>query len=44
MPVREAAVMDARANERTNERTVWMNGEFMPDSQALVLFRDRSFF
>lgn len=31
--------MDARANERT----VWMNGEFMPESQAVVPFRDRSF-
>lgn len=31
--------MDGRANERT----VWMNGEFMPESQAVVPFRDRSF-
>ena len=31
--------MDARANERT----VWMNGEFIPESQALVPYRDRSF-
>jgi branched-chain amino acid aminotransferase len=31
--------MDARANERT----VWMNGNFMPESQALVPYRDRSF-
>ena len=31
--------MDARANERT----VWMNGEFMPESKALVPYRDRSF-
>ena len=28
---------------RTNERTVWMNGEFMPESKALVPYRDRSF-
>jgi branched-chain amino acid aminotransferase len=32
-------MMDTRANERT----VWMNGEFMPESKALVPFRDRSF-
>ena len=31
--------MDARANERT----IWMNGEFKPESQALVPYRDRSF-
>ena len=30
-------------DERANERTVWMNGEFMPESQAVVPFRDRSF-
>ncbi|MFK7942065.1 MAG: aminotransferase class IV [Paracoccaceae bacterium] len=28
---------------RANERTVWMNGQFMPESQALVPYRDRSF-
>ena len=28
---------------RANERVVWMNGEFIPESQALVPFRDRSF-
>ena len=32
-------MVDARANERT----VWMNGTFMPESQALVPYRDRSF-
>ena len=26
-----------------NERIVWMNGEFMPESQALIPYRDRSF-
>ncbi|MEO1494472.1 MAG: aminotransferase class IV [Pseudomonadota bacterium] len=26
-----------------NERIVWMNGEFMPESHALVPYRDRSF-
>lgn len=31
--------MDARANERI----VWMNGDFRPESQALVPYRDRSF-
>lgn len=31
--------MDVRANERT----VWMNGDFIPESQALVPIRDRSF-
>ena len=30
-------------DQRANERTVWMNGEFMPESQALVPYRDRSF-
>ncbi len=30
-------------NDRANERTVWMNGEFIPESQALVPYRDRSF-
>ncbi|MEM1278233.1 MAG: aminotransferase class IV [Pseudomonadota bacterium] len=27
----------------TNERIVWMNGKFIPESQALVPYRDRSF-
>ncbi|MEM9139233.1 MAG: aminotransferase class IV [Pseudomonadota bacterium] len=26
-----------------NERIVWMNGDFVPESQALVPYRDRSF-
>ncbi|MEL7470157.1 MAG: aminotransferase class IV [Pseudomonadota bacterium] len=26
-----------------NERIVWMNGEFIPESQALIPYRDRSF-
>ena len=30
-------------DQRANERTVWMNGEFIPESQALVPYRDRSF-
>lgn len=29
--------------ERANERIVWFNGEFIPESQALVPYRDRSF-
>jgi len=29
--------------ERANERVVWFNGEFVPESQALVPYRDRSF-
>lgn len=29
--------------ERANERVVWFNGEFVPESRALVPFRDRSF-
>jgi branched-chain amino acid aminotransferase len=29
--------------ERANERVVWMNGEFIPESQALVPYRERSF-
>jgi branched-chain amino acid aminotransferase len=28
---------------RPNERVVWMNGEIMPESRAMVSFRDRSF-
>ena len=31
--------MDVRANERV----VWMNGDFIPESKALVPFRERSF-
>lgn len=31
--------MDARANERI----VWMNGEFVPESKAVVPYRERSF-
>lgn len=31
--------MDALANERI----VWMNGDFIPESKALVPFRERSF-
>ncbi len=31
--------MDVRANERV----VWMNGEFIPESKAVVPFRERSF-
>jgi len=27
----------------SNERVVWMNGNFMPESQALIPYRDRSF-
>ena len=30
-------------DSRANERTVWMNGDFIPESQALVPYRDRSF-
>ncbi len=29
--------------DRANERVVWFNGEFIPESQALVPYRDRSF-
>ena len=29
--------------QRTNERVVYMNGEIMPESSAVVSFRDRSF-
>lgn len=29
--------------DRPNERTVWFNGDYVPESQALVPFRDRSF-
>jgi branched-chain amino acid aminotransferase len=28
---------------RANERVVWMNGDFIPESKALVPFRERSF-
>ena len=28
---------------RTNERTVWMNGKFIPEREALVPYRERSF-
>ena len=28
---------------RTNERVVWFNGRMVPESQALISFRDRSF-
>ena len=28
---------------RANERVVWMNGEFIPESKAVVPFRERSF-
>jgi branched-chain amino acid aminotransferase len=35
--------MTARANERTNERIVYFNGEYIPESQALVPYRERSF-
>ncbi|GMG84215.1 branched-chain-amino-acid transaminase [Paralimibaculum aggregatum] len=38
---------DVRTNqgstERSNERTVWFNGKFVPESRALVPYRDRSF-
>lgn len=30
-------------SERANERIVWFNGEYIPESQALVPYRDRSF-
>ena len=30
-------------SERANERVVWFNGEFVPESRALVPYRDRSF-
>ena len=31
-------------SEETPERTVWFNGRFVPESQALVPYRDRSFY
>jgi branched-chain amino acid aminotransferase len=31
-------------SERANERTVYLNGEFMPESQALIPYRDRGFY
>lgn len=31
------------ADVRANERVVWMNGEFIPESKAMVPFRERSF-
>jgi hypothetical protein len=30
-------------SERPNERTVYLNGEFMPESRALIPYRDRGF-
>jgi branched-chain amino acid aminotransferase len=31
-------------SELANERTVYLNGEFMPESQALIPYRDRGFY
>jgi len=31
-------------SERPNERTVYLNGEFMPESRALIPYRDRGFY
>ncbi len=36
--------MSERPNERPNERTVYLNGEFMPESRALIPYRDRGFY
>jgi len=35
--------MPDSSNARANERIVYFNGEFIPESQALVPYRDRSF-
>jgi branched-chain amino acid aminotransferase len=35
--------MTARTAERSNERIVYFNGEYIPESQALVPYRERSF-
>jgi branched-chain amino acid aminotransferase len=35
--------MTAQANDRANERIVYFNGDYIPESQALVPYRDRSF-
>ena len=31
-------------NARPNERTVYLNGDFMPESRALIPYRDRGFY
>jgi branched-chain amino acid aminotransferase len=31
-------------SERPNERSVYLNGEFMPESRALIPYRDRGFY
>ncbi len=36
--------MSERPTERPNERTVYLNGEFMPESRALIPYRDRGFY
>ena len=35
--------MDTQATDRANERIVYFNGDYIPESQALVPYRERSF-
>lgn len=36
--------MSERASERSNERVVYLNGAFVPESRALIHYRDRGFY